>query len=247
MKRVITVMGAVVAMLVACSALAATGQIDKTAITKAFQKAFPGYQITDVQPTPMAGIAVVELNGSSTVYASNDGRFVFTGDLIQLGEQGPVNLSEQRLQAARQASLAKVSKADMITYPARGQQKAQIYAFTDTSCPYCRKLHSHMADYNKAGITVHYLAFPRGGLTSQAAEDMRHIWCSSNPEKAFTEANLHDRVSEAKLGDCAKAVDSQYQLGMRLGVRGTPAIYTADGAQIGGYLTPAQMKQRLGL
>ena len=247
MKRVITVMVAVVAMLVACTALAASGQIDKAAITKAFQKAFPGYQVTDVQPTPMAGIAVVEVNGSNTVYASDDGRFVFTGDLIQLGEQGPVNLSEQRLQATRQASLAKVSKADMITYPARGQQKAQIYAFTDTSCPYCRKLHSHMADYNKAGITVHYLAFPRSGPASQSATDMRHIWCASNRQQALTEANLHDRISDARLGDCAKAIDSQYQLGVRLGVRGTPAIYTADGTQIGGYLTPEQMKQRLGL
>ncbi|HBS16032.1 MAG TPA: protein-disulfide isomerase, partial [Alcanivorax sp.] len=37
------------------------------------------------------------------------------------------------------------------------------------------------------------------------------------------------------------------QLGLEFGVRGTPAVYTAEGAQLGGYVTPQQLNQRLGL
>ena len=42
-------------------------------------------------------------------------------------------------------------------------------------------------------------------------------------------------------------MDEQYQLGLEFGVRGTPAVYTAEGAQLGGYVTPQQLNQRLGL
>lgn len=244
MKRLVF---AVLAMSLAGSALAATSSIDKDALTAAFKKAFPQFQVTDIQPAPMDGIALVELNGTDSVYASDDGRYIFTGDLIELGDKGPVNLSQQRMQTVRSKGLAKVDPANLITYKAHGKQKAEVYAFTDTTCPYCRKMHSHMADYNKAGITVHYLAFPRGGPASQAATDMRHIWCADDPREAFTEANLHDRISQAKLGDCAKAVNTEYQMGVRMGVRGTPTLYSTDGVQLGGYLTPDQLKQRLGL
>ncbi|WP_156496975.1 thioredoxin fold domain-containing protein, partial [Alcanivorax sp. HI0083] len=44
---------------------------------------------------------------------------------------------------------------------------------------------------------------------------------------------------------CAKPVDEQYELGLTFGVRGTPAIYTTEGKQLGGYLTPEDMLKRL--
>lgn len=247
MKRMVFALVGLVAMLAAGAALADGAKIDKAAITAALQKAFPRYQVTHIEATPMPGIALVELNGSQNVYASANGRYLFTGDLIQLGDDGPVDLSQKRMQDQRAKAFAEIAADNMVTYPARGKQKAVIYAFTDTTCPYCRKMHSHMDAYNKEGITVHYLAFPRGGPASQAATDMRHIWCASDPAKAFTEANLHDRISKARLGDCAKAVNRQYELGVRLGVRGTPAVYNAQGVELGGYLTPEQMKESLGL
>jgi thiol:disulfide interchange protein DsbC len=36
-------------------------------------------------------------------------------------------------------------------------------------------------------------------------------------------------------------VKSQFDLGVKLGVTGTPTIITEDGTVIGGYLTPEQM------
>jgi thiol:disulfide interchange protein DsbC len=38
-------------------------------------------------------------------------------------------------------------------------------------------------------------------------------------------------------------VASQYAFGELLGVRGTPAIFTTDGEQVGGYLAPARMAE----
>ena len=44
---------------------------------------------------------------------------------------------------------------------------------------------------------------------------------------------------------CENPIDDQYQLGMELGVTGTPALVTTDGTLIPGYVPPAQLKLRL--
>jgi thiol:disulfide interchange protein DsbC len=40
-------------------------------------------------------------------------------------------------------------------------------------------------------------------------------------------------------------VQSHYDLGNLVGVRGTPSIFSESGEQLGGYLTPDQLLQRL--
>ncbi len=40
-------------------------------------------------------------------------------------------------------------------------------------------------------------------------------------------------------------IGREADLGQRLGVNGTPSIYAPDGSQIGGYLTPEQMRAKL--
>jgi thiol:disulfide interchange protein DsbC len=44
---------------------------------------------------------------------------------------------------------------------------------------------------------------------------------------------------------CANPIAKDYELGRKVGVDGTPAIYAADGTQIGGYVAPAEMLARL--
>ena len=51
-------------------------------------------------------------------------------------------------------------------------EKYKVTVFTDTSCGYCRKLHSQMQGYNDLGITVQYLAFPRSGITGPTFKEL---------------------------------------------------------------------------
>lgn len=241
------ILSACAAGLLAISAAAqGAGELDEKAFRANFEGVFPRTEITDIQ-SAADGLVEVELNGREIIYASEDGRLVFTGDVIELRDSGPVNLKEARYQKVRTAGLAELDQDNLITYPAKGKEKSEIFAFTDITCGYCRKMHRHIEEYTEAGITVHYLAFPRGGPEAGSAEDMRHIWCDANPAEALTAAKLDNEISKARLADCATAVDDQYQLGLKFGVRGTPAIYSADGAQLGGYVTPQQLNQRLGL
>ncbi len=175
---------------------------------------------------------------------SEDGRFIMIGKLLELKDGEVVNPAEQRLEKVRAEGIKELNKDDMITYAAE-DEKVEVYVFTDITCGYCRKLHRHIDEYMASGVTVHYLAFPRGGPTTKAAASMRHIWCAQDRQQALSDAKLNDKINNAELGECAKPVDEQYELGLTFGVRGTPAIYTTEGKQLGGYLTPEDMLKRL--
>jgi len=42
---------------------------------------------------------------------------------------------------------------------------------------------------------------------------------------------------------CDNPVRTHYELGMRMGVRGTPALISEDGQELGGYVPAAQLIQ----
>lgn len=212
------------------------------------EKAFPGVKVSDIQSTPVPGIVEVQVNGSDRAYVTRDGKFMFVGNLYQLdGAKGVVNLTEQRMSGVREKALKQLKASDMITFKAVGAQKAQVYVFTDVTCPYCEKFHQGIKQINQLGITVHYLAFPRAGLGSSVAAEMTRVWCAKDPQKALTVAKQREPVTGAERDNCLSPVADQYNLGIALGVHGTPSIMTVSGEELGGYLTPAQLANKLGL
>lgn len=216
------------------------------AVRKALETTFPGTEVTEVLETPVKDVLRVQLNGMEWVNVSADGRFLFSGDIFELrGPQDMVNLSEKQLEGPRRDALAGLDMDDTITFPAE-EEKADIYVFTDVSCGYCQRLHRQMNAYNDLGITIHYLAFPRGGPQGEAAETMRAVWCEEDRKKALTAAKLQG-VAITPPDMCAAPVDEQYMMGLAFGVRGTPAIYTPEGEYLGGYLNPIELAVALGL
>lgn len=67
---------------------------------------------------------------------------------------------------------------------------------------------------------------------------MESIWCSSDRQKAITDAKNGEPVNAPA---CENPVRRIHDLGMALGINGTPAIFTESGQQIGGYLPPEQL------
>ena len=210
----------------------------------AFEKAFDGMEVTEVSAAPIPGMVELNVNGRESVYMTEDGRHLLIGKLLEIKDGEVVNPAEKRFEKVRKEGIKTLDPSDMITYAAE-DEKAEVYVFTDISCGFCRKLHRHIDEYNAAGVTVHYLAFPRGGPTTEAAAAMRHIWCAQDRAQALTDAKIKDEVTQVELTECAKPVDEQYQLGNTFGVRGTPAIYSTEGEQLGGYVTPEQLLERL--
>ena len=99
-------------------------------------------------------------------------------------------------------------------------------------------------DYNDLGITVNYLAFPRGGLNSRSFEDISAVWCSKDQKQAMTDAKAGSKVAKAL---CSAPIAGHYNLGQAAGVTGTPAIMFEDGTMIPGYKPPSELAQILEL
>jgi len=135
----------------------------------------------------------------------------------------------------------KAFEKEMIVYKAP-QEKHVITVFTDTSCGYCQKLHSEMADYNRLGITVRYLAFPRGGIKSATYNTMVSIWCADDQKLAMDNAKKRREIAPET---CKNTVKEQYELGLFFGVNGTPAIILEDGSLKPGYLPADRLVQML--
>lgn len=230
-------------LLLAALLLAGAAHADE--IMARMQAAFVGAKVTSVAPSPVAGILEVQLNGTEYLYVSEDARYVFNGSLFEIRDSGPVNLSEQRVADVRAAGLKDIDNSELITFAAE-DEKVALYVFTDVTCGYCRRLHQQMGQYNALGITIHYLAFPRGGMETRGADTMRAVWCANDRQQAMTEAKLSgaDAMPPA---DCDDPVASHYQQGIAFEVRGTPAMFTASGRQLGGYVPPDELAEVLGL
>jgi thiol:disulfide interchange protein DsbC len=89
---------------------------------------------------------------------------------------------------------------------------------------------------------VEYLFFPRAGLGSESFNKAVSVWCAKDQRTALTDAKLDKPIAKR---NCANPVAMDFALGQRVGVDGTPAVYAADGTQLGGYLPPDEMLARL--
>ncbi|MCH4246663.1 MAG: DsbC family protein [Acinetobacter populi] len=204
-----------------------------------FDKAGLKAKILNIRNTEIANMYWVTLEGFPAVLATADGKYIFQGDVIRLGDKQIHHVSEDLQAADNKAKFAALNPKDLIIYPAQGKAKHIIYVFTDSSCPYCHKFHEHMAEMNQKGIEVRYIAWPRG---EQYFPTMQSIWCSEDRKAAFDQSVSGIPVQAAQ---CDNPVLAQYQLGMNIGVNGTPAVYNADGKYLGGYIEPADLLKRL--
>jgi thiol:disulfide interchange protein DsbC len=216
----------------------AASAADEAALRAKLRAAIPDMEVTRIRESKIPGVFEV-MFGTEVLYVSGDGRYLIQGDLLDLSERR--NLSEETRSVARVTLLDKIPPEETIEF-APPRVEHTVYVFTDVSCGFCRRLHRDMPQLNRLGIAVRYLAFPRNGEDSQAFHDMESVWCAADRKTAITEAKLGHGVKEAS---CRNPVEKQYLLGQSLGVRGTPAIFRADGRLLSGYMPPEELLEAL--
>ena len=195
--------------------------------------------VASVRPSVLPGIFEVA-RGAEVLYVSSDGQYALSGDLFVTATGK--NLSEQRRIEARQVALRAVSDADAIIFEPK-HVRYTVTVFTDVDCAYCRKLHSEIAEYNRLGIRIKYLSFPRTGPNTDAWHKAEVVWCSADRREALTRAKLGGEITGKR--DCPTPIARSYELGQELGIRGTPGIFTEGGEYLPGYYSPERLVQRL--
>ncbi|WP_194090397.1 bifunctional protein-disulfide isomerase/oxidoreductase DsbC [Vibrio hibernica] len=213
--------------------------INKQEITSRFSKL--GLNTTEIQASPIAGLAEVTTN-QGVFYVTANGDYFLQGKLYGLDQEG--NFTD--LMAKKYAKMVEKFSGDMIVYPAKNE-KYVVTVFTDITCGYCVKLHKDMQGYNDLGITVRYMAYPRQGPRGDVAASMAKVWCADDKKSALDAVKLNRRFDfdSKNLATCQKIIEEQYAFGALVGISGTPAILLPNGQLVGGYLPPTELIKTL--
>jgi thiol:disulfide interchange protein DsbC len=211
--------------------------------TRLLRNRLPGVDVGPATRTPVEGLYQSKV-GADYAYLFSNGRYALVGELIDL--QTGNNLTEQAKGKDNLELLNTISESDMVVFPAKGQEKHAITVFTDTECPFCRKLHAEVPQLQAAGIKVRYIPFPRNGPAGASYESMKSVWCAKDRQKAMSIAKGITEGVLPKPG-CpeARAVDQGFALGIKIEIRGTPAIFLPTGRLLEGYVPAKELVQLL--
>ncbi len=207
-------------------------------IRAALAKVLPDYRPSSVRPTPIDGLFQVDI-GPQVMFVTKDGKYLIDGAIIDLETRQDISAAAQA--DARRRSIAGVGEENMIVF-ASDKPKHEVTVFTDIDCGYCRKLHSQIADYEKEGISVRYMFYPRSGVDSPSYRKAVSVWCADDQRAALTEAKSGKPLPEK---DCTNPIKDHMQLGELMGIRGTPAIVLENGEMVPGYVEPKRLSALL--
>jgi len=200
----------------------------------------PGAKPEDLRSSPIPGIYELT-RGADIAYVSADGKYAIAGDLYDISSNN--NLTESKRRDARVKLLSAIPDSETLVF-SPANPKYTVNVFTDVDCGYCRKLHSQMAEYNRLGIRVRYLFYPRSGPDTESWEKMQKVWCSKDRNAALTRAKKGEEITGPT--QCkGSPIARDYALGQKLNIGGTPALVLEDGELLPGYLPPVMLAQRL--
>ena len=225
MKKIITALSLL--------AMSAGAMADDAALKSKLEKL--GVKDIEIQSSPIKGLRTV-ISDQGVFYAEEGGDYLLQGNIYKLSDKGISNVSNNVLMDKLNALTS-----EMIVYPAKNE-KHVVTVFMDITCHYCHLLHQQIKEYNDLGITVRYLAFPRGGVETKTASQMEAIFTAKDPAFALNEAENGNLPKELKTPNIVK---KHYNLGIQFGVNGTPTIVTSKGEIIGGYLKPRELLAEL--
>jgi thiol:disulfide interchange protein DsbC len=225
-----------VALLAGAMSTHAADDTTKT-ITEALQTIAPKANIQSIAESALPGYYNVVVDGH-VLFVSADGKYLIEGHVIDIAAHR--DLASDGLSGLRKEGLAKIPQDKRLIF-APPNPKYTVTVFTDVDCPYCRQFHKQIAEYNRRGIAVEYVLYPLS-IHPGADKKAQTVWCEKDRNTAYTNAMNGQTLAPKTCGNPIAEVGS---IGETMGVNGTPAIFTADGIQLGGYVPPDQLEKQL--
>lgn len=200
-----------------------------------FETRFPGIEITAVRETPFPGLFEVQV-GMDLLYSDADVSYVMQGSLIDAVSR--VDLTSKRL-----ADLSQVPFDELPFHLAikqvKGNGERVLVAFEDPNCGYCKRLHQTLAEVDN--ITVYTLLYPI--LSPDSHDKSRNIWCAADRVAAWRNWMLDGVVPPD--AQCETPVQDILALGRQMTIRGTPALFFADGSRVNGAMPLEALVEKL--
>lgn len=240
----------ILSMAIAGLSMNSVADTSKDDIKESFQGFFGGSIISYIADAKVDNSYLILLNDGTKMIYFKDTDFAVVGDLYDLKNRR--NMTNSIMADYNKEVIAGI-KDKGISYPIKeGVEKLDtVYVFTDPTCGYCRKLHNELDEYAAAGINIVYIPYSRSGENTQSHNELVDVWCSSDKKKAMN-MSKSDKGSEIKglLGynlteECSEVVSSGEEYGRKLGIQGTPALYSSNGTGFPGYIPARELKKHL--
>jgi thiol:disulfide interchange protein DsbC len=227
-----------VAVLAVAGLAAGAAHGSEAALRKAFTAKFPNASVESVTRTPFPGIYEVVFNGQ-IAYTDEKLNYVFFGNLVDVRGGAERNLTRER--SAQLGAEALKKSTDQAIKRVRGNGKRVIYTFEDPNCGYCKQLQKELTKLTD--VTVYTFLWPI--LSPDSVEKSKAIWCSKDRARAWDDVMLRGAAAQSD-GKCEAPLEKNHELAQRFGISGTPAIFLADGRQVGrGYVPAAELESAL--
>ncbi len=214
------------AAALACVSFAAVA--DEADVKKALEARLG--KVEKIVKAPMAGIWEVTVDGQ-IFYADDKGSFVLIGNLLDMK-------TGKNITAERQFNSLPL---DLAVKQVRGSGKNILVTFEDPNCGYCKKLAKDILTLKD--VTVYTFLYPV--LGDDSFEKSKAIWCAPDKSKVWVDWMTTGKTLPAVPAKCDTAgLEKSTQLGRKLRINGTPAIFFANGERIGGYIPAPEIEKR---
>jgi thiol:disulfide interchange protein DsbC len=193
-------------------------------------------KVDKLAKAPMAGWWEVIADGR-VFYVDDKGTYVMIGALIE-------TKTDKNLTAERQNGIAKDLIAGQLknaVKQVRGNGKNVLVTFEDPNCGYCKKLAREVQKLKNA--TVYTFLYPVLGEDSM--EKSKAIWCAGDRAKAWNDQMLNGKASAAAPEGCdTSGLEAAIDLGRKLDIGGTPAMFFSNGERTPGYMPAEEIESR---
>ena len=220
-------------------AAAPGANLDADGLRAKLNASMPELKLEAVRPSVIPGLFEVQ-RGALFGYVTADGRYLISGDVVNLetGEE----VTEAARKVMRIETLAALGD-QMVDYPPpAGKAQNMVTVFVDVDCGYCRKLHEELPSYHALGIGFRYVFFPRAGLGSDSERQLNAAWCSPDRKTSVARAVMGEKFTAPA---CETPTKQQYEIALKLGVRGTPMMILPTGETVNGYVPAERLAQQI--
>ena len=191
-------------------------------IDKVVSEAYPNVKIDSIKKIDDNFHEI--LINNQIYYATNDGKYLIVGSVIDLDTKE--SITENTKMRQRLSIIESIEEKNLVIYkPTKTDYVLTI--FTDTSCPYCQKLHDELPDLLENNIEVRYVIFSRNGSDVDTYQQLLSAWCANDRLDAIEELFQGELLDESD--GCDNPLNKNFEYASMLSVEGTPTIFLEDG------------------
>ncbi|MBV6321452.1 DsbC family protein [Duganella violaceipulchra] len=195
-------------------------------------------KVDSIKETPYGGLYEIRV-GNDILYTDKTGTYLFSGHVFNLTTS--TDLTKERLEEINKIKFSDLP-LDKAIKTVKGDGKRVIAVFEDPNCGYCKRFRQTTLKETD-NITVY--TFMYNILADDSFTKSKNIWCSPDRSKAWEDWMVNNKAAPVAAEKCESPNEQVLELGHKLNISGTPAIFFADGTRVPGAIDTKALEEKL--